>query len=138
MERQIMLEDSGFSNHFELLDEFVHVLMPTPDSTPDTEHLRILIMDHTARNLHIGWVFSNVSIIGFNTLSILKHLLERVPKAHDIWPVSTRKWTHQPNNPSSQNANTNLVSKTTGIELLGVPGLRLYLLIRNGNIGPID
>jgi hypothetical protein len=71
MEREIVSEDGAFANNFELLDELVDVLVPATDATPNTEHLWILIVYHTAWNLHIQRVFSNVSIISFNALSFL-------------------------------------------------------------------
>jgi hypothetical protein len=104
-----MPEDSCFANNFELLDQFVDTLMPATDPRSHAKPLRILIMKHTSWNLDSGGVFSNITIVGFNPLSIVKHMLQCIPKAHDIGPVSTWKWTHQPDDPSSDDADTNLI-----------------------------
>jgi hypothetical protein len=109
MEGKIMPEDCSFPNYFELFDELVHTLMPAPDPTPDTEHLRVLIMNHTARDFDIDWVLSNIAIICFHSLIVIKHLLESIAEADNVRPITTRKWTHEPNNPASEDTNTNFI-----------------------------
>lgn len=140
MEREIVSKDCSFSNHFELLYELVDTFMPATNAAPNSKHLRILIMNHTAWNLDSCWVFSNIAIIRFHSLSFVEHLLQCVSKAHDIWPVATRKGTHQPNNPAREDAHTNLIPEPMRIELLGVPRLwnSLALLVTDRHISAVN
>ena len=138
VEGKIMPEDCCFAHDFELLDQLVDTFMALAYTAPDSKHLWILIMDHASRNLDIDRVFTNIAIIRLNSLSGIKHVLQSISKANDIRPVATREWSHQPNNPASQNADTNLIPEPMSIELVCVPRLWNSLLIWNRNIRPVD
>ena len=120
-----MPEDSCFANHFELLDEFVDTLVPATYTRANTESLWILIMEHTSRNLDRDRVFTNISIISFNSFALLQHVFHCIPEDDNIRPVSTWEWTHQPNNPAGEDAHPNLIAETVRVELFRIPSLRI-------------
>ena len=133
-----MPEYCCFANHFELFDELVHILLAPSHSAADSKHLWVLIMNHASRNFDIGWVFTNIAIICFDSFPFIEHVLQSISKANNVRPVAARKRSHQPNNPAGHDTDTNLISQTMGIELLGIPCLWNSLLIRNGAVGAVD
>jgi hypothetical protein len=107
-----MSEDGAFANDFELFDEFVDALMSAADPALDAKHLWILIMDHIFWNFYSNWVLSNIAIIGLSPLISIKHPLECITEANNVSPVTTWKWTHELNNPTSLNVHPNVAPQT--------------------------
>jgi hypothetical protein len=85
-----------------------------------------------------AWTLTNVTAIGFGSLSFSQKILQRMSKDRDIWPFSTRKRPMHPHNVTTENAQADLIAKARPLELVGIPSCPERRQLGDHEICPID
>ena len=103
-----------------VLKMLVNCLMPIRDTALHCHVLR-RSWSHHGRNLAMQWRLSNISIICFNPFSFFQIVDNWATKNVNVRPSATRKWTFNPDDVSTEDAQPNLVSNSRWQVFVRIP-----------------
>jgi len=82
--------------------------------------------------------FTAISEVSNNFLPSLKHPFHSGTKDVEVRPTSTFKWTTERHNPTSPDADSNLISQARSIELVWIPFSIEWKLLKDFKVNSID
>jgi len=95
-----------------LFESFVDGFMSSPHRSSNV--VPVLIRSDNAK-------LPPVSLVSLNLLPWPQKMFDSLPGNVDVWPLATWKWAIEPNDGSSSDANSNLVSHTGTFEFVRTP-----------------
>ena len=117
-----------------LLEPLVHMLMPATGILLGSQISMRNSHTRSANQMRVA----SVSFVRFHLLSRQQHVDELPLEDSDIRPPATWKGTANPNNISSLNADTYLISDSRSLEFVRKPALVEWMLLLNAKVGAID
>jgi hypothetical protein len=84
------------------------------------------------------WIFSAIPFVGLYALSRSQVMLELKSKYLEIWPLTRRKWSADPDDITCADAQSNFISQRRTIELMRAPALCVGLWLNYPKVGAVD